>query len=43
MKKIECPVYDYECPYFKSGYCELENPKDECDAFYGLEDDDDEE
>ena len=44
MKKIvECPVLDWTCPYYHKGECQLENAKEECDAFYGMEEDEDEE
>lgn len=32
-KGIECPTYDYECPYCDEwGRCELENPQEECES-----------
>ena len=40
---VECPVNDWLCPYFENGDCTLENCEQECDAFYGLEDDEEEE
>jgi hypothetical protein len=37
---IECPINDWYCPYFKNGDCTLgKEAKVECDAWYGLEDD----
>ena len=41
--KLECPIYDYECPYCKNGYCRMRemdgaDPTEECDAFFGRED-----
>lgn len=42
--KIECPEYDFECPYFDlmTGNCLMAeeglDPMDECDAFYWLRD-----
>lgn len=37
---IECPINDWHCPYFKNGDCTLgKEAKTECDAWYGLEDD----
>lgn len=39
MKKVYCPVDDYECPYCDdAGYCQMEkmegcDPREECDAF----------
>ena len=41
--KLECPIYDYSCPYCVRGDCCMEemdgaNPKEECDAFFGMED-----
>ena len=37
---IECPINDWYCPYFKNGDCALgKEAKVECDAWYGLEDD----
>ena len=35
---VACPVNDWLCPYFENGDCTLENCEQECDAFYGLED-----
>lgn len=37
MKSKECPVHDWLCPYYENGDCTLENAHEECDAFYGLE------
>lgn len=40
---IECPINDWDCPYFKNGDCILgKEAKVECDAWYGLEEEDDE-
>ena len=45
----DCPVYDLSCPYLGSdGKCMMfkeENvlPYDECDAFYGMEEEEEEE
>ena len=41
--KLECPIYDYDCPYCKNGYCCMQeidgaDPTEECDAFFGMED-----
>lgn len=41
--KIECPIYDYSCPYCVGGNCCMEemdgaDPHEECDAFFGMED-----
>ena len=31
-----CPMNDFECPYWESGnYCNLEDAREQCDAFYG--------
>jgi len=42
-----CPVDDFDCPYYhiKSGKCRMYDregvtPYDECDAFYGLDEED---
>lgn len=36
---IECPINDWQCPYFENGDCTMGNEaKVECDAWYGLED-----
>lgn len=36
-KVVECPVYDTECPYCdKRGYCELENPQEECEEMNSM-------
>ena len=42
--KIECPTYDYECPYCKNGNCIMEemegaDPREECDAFFDIDED----
>lgn len=41
--KIECPVYDYYCPYCIKGNCYMvefdgADPTEECDAFFRMED-----
>lgn len=41
--KLECPIYDYSCPYCIRGDCCMEemdgaDPREECDAFFGMED-----
>ena len=41
--KIECPIYDYSCPYCVGGNCCMKemdgaDPREECDAFFGMED-----
>ena len=41
--KLECPIYDYKCPYCIAGNCcmrEMDgaDPTEECDAFFGMED-----
>lgn len=28
-----CPADDFTCPYYKSGFCRLDNPEEECDEF----------
>lgn len=43
-----CPIEDWTCPYYKytghgNGYCSLEDTEDECDAFYDLGENDEEE
>ena len=45
-----CPVDDLDCPYYhiKSGKCRMYDregvtPYDECDAFYGLDEEDEDE
>lgn len=50
MRKFpECPVYDPSCPYCsQTGICKMYEeegclPYDECDAFYGLEEEEEEE
>lgn len=40
---VDCPIYDCSCPYCISGYCRMEemdgaDPREECDAFFGMED-----
>lgn len=39
--KRDCPVEDFTCPYWKNGICELDNAEQECDAFYGLDEETD--
>lgn len=35
MKEIKCPLYELDCPYCTfDGYCELPNPREECDDYY---------
>ena len=41
--KLECPIYDYSCPYCVRGDCCMEemdgvDPREESDAFFGMED-----
>ena len=50
VERPYCPVDDFSCPYYsiKTGKCKMYDkegclPYDECDAFYGLEEDEDEE
>lgn len=31
---IECPMNDWECPYYEDGNCFIDNPKEDCDGFY---------
>lgn len=39
-----CPANDMNCPYWAwGGRCTLENAEMECDEFFGLEDDEEEE
>lgn len=39
-----CPADDMSCPYItECGYCTLENAEEECDEFYGLEEEEEEE
>ncbi len=38
MKKIICPADDWTCPYYKNGYCGMEEeegclPFNECECF----------
>lgn len=35
MKKLySCSALDFSCPYYEQGFCNLENPKEECDEFF---------
>ena len=52
MKLVWCPVDDVTCPYYKytvkdRGRCGMTdedlNPMEECDAFYGMDEEEDEE
>ena len=36
-----CPTEDWFCPYYDDEFCTLKNAKEECDAFYGLEEEED--
>lgn len=41
---IRCPMDDWTCPYYKNEICCMEEmgagiPEEECDAFYGIDDD----
>ena len=38
----ECPVYDFSCPYFEDGGCNLRTAKADCDAWYDIVDEEDE-
>ena len=33
----DCPIGDWTCPYFKPNGCTLENCREECDAWDGIE------
>lgn len=42
---VECPVGDFSCPYYENGDCCMSridggDPYEECDAFFGMEDED---
>ena len=34
--KYYCLTEDCECPYYKNGFCELDNPEEECDDYATL-------
>ena len=38
---IECPMDDWECPYYKNGECTIENPEEDCDCFYDPDENED--
>ena len=38
----ECPIYDFSCPYFENGGCNLRTAKADCDAWYDIIDEEDE-
>ena len=38
----ECPIYDFSCPYFEDGDCNLRTAKADCDAWYDIVDEEDE-
>ena len=41
---LYCPADDITCPYItKYGTCTLENAKENCDEFYGLDEESEEE
>ena len=31
-----CLPQDYECPYYKNGFCQLKDPMPECDDYASL-------
>jgi hypothetical protein len=33
----DCPAGDWTCPYWYEGGCTLENCREECDEWYGLD------
>lgn len=41
MNAEPCPTNDFLCPYFENGDCRIDggNPHEECDAFFGLDED----
>ena len=44
MNKIwYCPTDDWICPYNKDGECRIDNPMEDCDCFYGYEEDEEDE
>ena len=43
-KVTYCPVGDFSCPYYGArGACLLENPAEECDDYYAMIGDDEDE
>ena len=30
-EKTYCPVNGWDCPYYKTGVCHIDNPQDDCD------------
>ena len=38
---LQCPSLDWSCPYYHKGECTLTTAKEDCDSWYGLEDDED--
>lgn len=44
MNKIwYCPTDDWTCPYNKDGECKIDSPMEDCDCFYGYEDEEEDE
>ena len=48
MSKLICPAFDESCPYCKRGFCFMkdmtgDNPLEQCDEWYGVEEDEDDE
>lgn len=41
VEHIHCPVNGYDCPYWRNGVCELDDPINECDDFASVWDEDD--
>jgi hypothetical protein len=41
VEHIHCPVNGFDCPYWNSGVCQLDNPMEDCDDFASMWDEDD--
>lgn len=42
MEKYLCPELELDCPYDKDGICTIGNPMEECDDYYFVNGDDEE-
>ena len=42
VEHIHCPVNGWDCPYYKNGVCQLDDPMSDCDDFASMWDEDDE-
>lgn len=41
VEHFHCPVNGWDCPYYKNGICELDDPMEDCDDFASVTDEED--